>query len=144
MKAIVLFSLFFLSVTISTQQSPKSEVESTKDTTKIDYDAVFESVEEDAEYTGGYVKMFKFIQENLVYPDEISNYDNSLDIGRIRVKFIVEKNGSLSQIEVLNKSPEIKKMYQDLFAKMPPWKPAKLNGIIVRQQVFLPIIICLN
>jgi hypothetical protein len=144
MKVIVLFSLLFLSVTISAQQSPKSEVENTKDSTKIDYNAVFEYVEEEAEYIGGHGLMFKFIQENLVYPVEISNANDSPGMGRVRVKFVVEKNGTLSQIEVLNDIPEIRKMYLDLFTKMPPWKPAKLNGIIVRQQCFLPINICLN
>ncbi len=144
MKAIVLFSLLFLCARISAQQSPKSEVENIKDSTKIDYDAVFEYVEEEAEYIGGHSLIFKFIQENLVYPDEISNSNDSPGMGRVRVKFVVEKNGSLSQIEVLNDIPEIRKMYLDLFTKMPPWKPAKLNGIIVRQQFFIPIIICLN
>ena len=144
MKAKVLFSLLFLCARISAQQSPKSEVENIKDSTKIDYDAVFEYVEEEAEYIGGHGLMFKFIQENLVYPDEISNSNDSPGMGRVRVKFVVEKNGSLSQIEVLNDIPEIRKMYLDLFTKMPPWKPAKLNGIIVRQQFLIPIIICLN
>ena len=142
MKAIVLFSLLFLSVAISAQQTPKSEVENIKDSTKIDYDAVFEYVDEEAEYIGGHGLMFKFIRENLVYPNEISNSNDSPGMGRVRVKFVIEKNGTLSQIEVLNDVPEIRKMYLDLFTKMPPWKPAKLNGIIVRQQVFFPINIC--
>jgi hypothetical protein len=142
MKAKVLFSLLFLCARISAQQSPKSEVENIKDSTKIDYDAVIKYVDEDAEYPGGFVKMMKFIQENIVYPDGILL--SSPDIGRIRVKFIVEKNGTLSQIEVLNENSELRKIYHDVFVKMPPWKPAKLNGIIVRQQFFLPINICLN
>jgi hypothetical protein len=142
MKAIVLFSLLFLSVTISAQQSPKSEVDNIKDSTKTDYDTVIKYVDEDAEYPSGFVKMMKFIQENIVYPDGI--LFSSTDIGRIRVKFIVEKNGTLSQIEILNENSELRKIYHDVFAKMPPWKPAKLNGIIVRQQFFLPIIIHLN
>jgi hypothetical protein len=144
MKSLLLIASLFIGFKFTAQQSPKSEVENTKDSTKIDYNAVFEYVEEEAEYIGGHGLMFKFIQENLVYPVEISNANDSPGMGRVRVKFVVEKNGTLSQIEVLNDIPEIRKMYLDLFTKMPPWKPAKLNGIIVRQQCFLPINICLN
>ena len=142
MKALFLFVFLFLGFNFTAQQSPKAEAENIKDSTKFDYDAVFKYVDEEAEYIGGYPAMMKFIQENVVYPDGILVI--SPDMGRIRVKFIVEKNGTLSQIEVLNENPEFRKLYQELFAKMPPWKPAKLDGIIVRQLFFLPIIICFN
>ncbi len=140
MKALFLFAFLFLGFNYTAQQSPKAE--NIKDSIKIDYDAVFKHVDEEAEYIGGFAAMMKFIQENVVYPDGILVI--SPDMGRIRVKFVVEKNGTLSQIEVLNENPEFRKLYQELFAKMPSWKPAKLDGIIVRQQFFLPIIICFN
>jgi len=138
MKSFLLIVILLLGFNFPAQQSPKAE--NIKDSTKIDYDAVFKYVEEEAEYIGGFAAMMKFIQSNLVYPD-----DNSIDISEfllIRVKFIIEKNGTFSQIEVLKDIPEIRKMYLDLFTKMPPWKPAKHNGIVVRQQVFLPIRFC--
>ena len=140
MKSLLLIASLFIGFNFTAQQSPKNEVENIKDSTKIDYDAVFKYVEEEAEYIGGFGAMMKFIQSNLVYPDGSSI--DIFEILSIKVKFIVEKNGTLSQIEVLNDIPEIRKMYLDLFTKMPPWKPAKLNGIIVRQQVFFPITIC--
>lgn len=138
MKALFLIVILFLGFNFTAQQSPKAE--NIKDSIKIDYDAVIKYVDEDAEYPGGLAALLRFIQENLVYPD-----DNSIEIsefGRIRVYLTVEKNGTLSEIEVLNKNPKIKKMYEDIFAKMPPWKPAKLDGIVVRQKFFIPIYIC--
>ena len=140
MKALFLIVFLFLGLNFTAQQSPKTTIENIKDSTKIDYDAVFKYVDEEAEYIGGYPAMMKFIQENVVYPDSILVI--SPDMGRIRVKFIVEKNGTLSKIEVLNENPEFRKLYQELFAKMPPWKPAKLDGIVVRQKFFIPIYIC--
>lgn len=140
MKSFLLIIFLIIGFISNAQESPKTTIENIKDSTIFDYDAVFEYVDEEAEYIGGFGAMMKFIQSNLVYPD-----DNSIDISEfllIRVKFIVEKNGTLSQIEVLNENPEFRKLYQELFAKMPPWKPAKHNGIVVRQQVFLPIRFC--
>jgi protein TonB len=142
MKSFLLSVFLFLGFNFPAQETPKTTIENIKDSIKIDYDAVIKYVDEDAEYPGGLAAMMKFIQGNVVYPDGILVI--SPDMGRIRVKFIVEKNGTLSQIEVLNENPEFRKLYQELFAKMPPWKPAKLDGIIVRQQFFLPIIICFN
>ncbi|NCA22461.1 MAG: hypothetical protein EBS86_15165, partial [Crocinitomicaceae bacterium] len=98
MKSFLLIVILLLGFNFTAQESPKAE--NIKDSTKIDYNAVFEYVDEEAEYIGGFAAMMKFIQSNLVYPD-----DNSIDISEfllIRVKFIVEKNGTLSQIEVLN------------------------------------------
>jgi len=140
MKSFLLIIFIIIGFISNAQESPKTTIENIKDSTESDYDAVITYVDEDAEYIGGYPAMMKFIQENVVYPDGILVI--SPDMGRIRVKFIVEKNGTLSQIEVLNENPEFRKLYQELFAKMPPWKPAKLDGIIVRQQFFLPIRFC--
>lgn len=140
MKSFLLIIFLIIGFISNAQESPKTTIENIKDSTKIDYDGVFEYVDEEAKYIGGYTALMKFIQSNLVYPD-----DNSIDISEfllIRVKFIVEKNGTLSQIDVLNENSELRKIFRDVFAKMPPWKPAKQNGIIVRQKVFLPIRFC--
>jgi protein TonB len=140
MKSFLLIIFLIIGFISNAQESPKTTIENIKDSTIFDYDAVIKYVDEDAEYPGGLVAMMKFIQENLVYPDY-----NSIDIsefGRIRVYFTVEKDGSLSEIEVLNKNPKIKKLHEDVFAKMPPWKPAKLNGIVVRQRFFIPVHFC--
>lgn len=142
MKSLLLIASLFIGFNFTAQQSPKNEVENTKDSTKIDYNAVFEYVEEEAEYIGGFGAMMKFIQSNLVYPGGSSI--DIFEILSIKVKFIVEKNGTLSEIEGLNKNPEIRKLHQDIFAKMPPWKPAKQNGIVVRQQAYISMIIHVN
>jgi hypothetical protein len=87
MKSFLLIIFLIIGFISNAQESPKTTIENIKDSTKIDYDAVFKYVDEEAEYIGGHGLMFKFIQENIVYPDGI--LVSSPDIGRIRVKFIV-------------------------------------------------------
>lgn len=98
---------------------------------------VFEAVEIMPEPKEGMPNFVKWIGENYSYPQ--SALDNNVQ-GLIQVKFVVEKDGSLSSFEVLRDmgfgtgNEAIK-----LLKKTKRWNPGVQNGIPVRVTFTLPI-----
>jgi protein TonB len=94
-------------------------------------------VEQNAEFPGGPAAMAQFIQKNLKYP-EIA-LENQIE-GTVVVEFVVEKDGSISNIKVLkdigggcgNEAMRIIKM-------MPKWTPGKQRDMAVRVKMRAPI-----
>jgi TonB family protein len=83
-------------------------------------------------YTGGNEALKKFKEENVKFPPEIK----SLGIeGFVNVKFIVEKDGSLSNIKVImGVSPTLDAEAIRVTKMMPPWQPGLEKGKPVRFQ----------
>jgi protein TonB len=99
-------------------------------------------VEEEAEYLGGYARMMKFIQEHLVYPSTEIEIGTQ---GRVTLRFVVEKNGEISNVSILQSlSPDCDKAAIKVVRDMPNWKPGKNGGRAVRQWCTLPINFTLN
>jgi TonB family protein len=61
-------------------------------------DTVFNSVDQNAEFPGGMPAFAKYLQENLKYPASAQRLNVS---GKVYVQFIVRKDGSASNFEVL-------------------------------------------
>ncbi|MFK7949710.1 MAG: energy transducer TonB [Saprospiraceae bacterium] len=88
-------------------------------------------------------KMLEFIFKNIKYPT-ISR-ENGLE-GRIVVSFVIEKDGSISNIKMIRNPccEEIKQMMLKLIKSFPKFEPDKHKGIPVRVQFLLPITVCLE
>lgn len=117
----------------------------TPDTSAADT-SVYIVAEEDAEFPGGTEALLAYLHKNIRYP-QLAN--GEILPSMVIVSFIVEKDGSLSGIRFLRESRSAGE--QELAAEclrvlraMPAWKPAKMNGNIVRQEIRLPIRICLK
>lgn len=102
---------------------------------------VFTAVEQRAEFPGGEEALNKWRSSNIRYPQ--SAIDNGIS-GRVVVRFVVEKDGSVSNVTVL------KGVDKDLDAeairvvkRMPKWTPAKNNGHPVRSYFTLPVLFSL-
>jgi protein TonB len=96
-------------------------------------------VEEDAEYPGGYPAMMKYIQDHLNYPPSAIELGIQ---GKVTLKFVVEKNGQVSNVSVVRGIPgcaECDKEAVKVVTNMPNWKSAKNAGKQVRQWNTLPI-----
>jgi len=98
---------------------------------------VFLVVEEAPEFPGGQDAMMKFLADNITYPKEALD---SLIHGTVYVNFIVEPDGSVSNIEVKRGigggcDEEAVRVIQ----MMPKWKPGTQRGEPVRVQYSLPI-----
>lgn len=99
-------------------------------------------VEEEAEFPGGYASMMRFIQENFVVPEADVQIETR---GRITVRFVVEKNGQVSNVTVeRGLTSSCDKEAIKVVSKMPNWKPGKNGGRAVRQWCTLPINVQVN
>ena len=100
---------------------------------------IFTIVEENAEFPGGISEMVKFIQKNLQYPAMAREAGIS---GKCFLKFVVNENGEISNVEVLKGVPgcsDCDKEAIRVVKSMPKWKPAKMTGRSVKCYFNLPI-----
>ena len=99
---------------------------------------VYDCVEQMPSFPGGTQKLKEFIEENLHYPKEL---EESCVQGRVIVRFIVERNGKLSNVKVVKSvHPVLDKEALRIVKLMPRWIPGRQNGITVRVKCYIPII----
>ena len=99
---------------------------------------VYDCVEQMPSFPGGTQKLKEFIEENLRYPKEL---EESCVQGRVIVRFIVERNGKLSNVKVVKSvDPVLDKEAIRIVKLMPRWIPGRQNGITVRVKCYIPII----
>jgi TonB family protein len=100
-------------------------------------DSIVEAPDTHPEFEGGQEAMFKYIAENVKYPE---NAMEAGEEGKVFVECIVEKDGSISGTNVLRGvSAEIDKEAIRVMNTMPKWKPAQLEGKNVRSVIIIPI-----
>lgn len=104
-------------------------------TTKTD-EPVFEMVEVIPEYPGGEEARQKFIAQNIVYPPLAIENNKQ---GTVIIKFIVEKDGSVSNPEAIKNFDEDCAKEAIRVVKLMKWKPGEQRGKKVRVKMFLPI-----
>ena len=90
------------------------------------------------EFPGGQQEMLKYIQENLIYPKQALKKQIQ---GRSICQFIVEKDGSISHIQVVRSSgnKSLDRAAIRVIKTMPKWTPGRLQGKIVRTTYALPV-----
>jgi len=109
----------------------------------VDNDKVEEWVDVEAKFKGGNVEMMKFVQTYVEYPE----YSKSIgDQGKVYVRFIVERDGSISSVKAISEeaSKSLKKEAERVVRSFPKWIPGELNGKRVRSYVRLPITFVLD
>ncbi len=90
------------------------------------------------EFPGGQQEMLKYVQENLIYPKLALKKQIQ---GRSICQFIVEKDGSISHIQVVRSSgnKSLDRAAIRVIKTMPKWTPGRLQGKIVRTYYTLPV-----
>ncbi len=102
-----------------------------------DPNEVFLIVEKEAEPVGGLSAFYKFIYDNLKYPRQARRMGIE---GKVYVQFIVERDGSLTDIQIMKGiGAGCNEETLRVFEKAPKWKPAKQRGIPVRVRRAMPI-----
>jgi TonB family protein len=98
---------------------------------------VFTAVEHAPDYPGGVNKFYKFLQQNIKYPADARNKKIE---GKVFVTFIVEKDGSLSNLKII-RDPGAGCGAEALrvMKLSPKWNAGVQNGHKVRVQYTLPI-----
>ncbi|MDR2840422.1 MAG: energy transducer TonB [Paludibacter sp.] len=96
---------------------------------------VYEIVEQMPQFPGGEDALLDFLSENIHYPLSSIEFQ-----GRVTCRFVVEKDGSISRIEVLRKlEKECDEEAVRVIKSMPKWTPGKQNGEIVAVWYTIPI-----
>ncbi|HNW69784.1 MAG TPA: TonB family protein [Bacteroidales bacterium] len=102
-----------------------------------DPNAVYTYVEEAPSYPGGENARMQFLRNNIKYPKLA--LQNKIQ-GKVYISFIVEKNGSLSNIKVLQGiGAGCDEEALRVVNLMPKWKPGKTQGREVRVVITMPV-----
>ncbi len=97
---------------------------------------------EPAMFKGGLAAMRTFLQKNLQYPKDAKIYEIE---GKVSLRFTVDPNGRISDIEVLRSpDPILSQEAIRVVKSMPDWKPAKQAGRKVYTRLSIPINFKLN
>lgn len=119
------------------QPKPVETVAAPVAVTPDDESQVFTVVEEMPKFPGGQTALLQFLAKNVKYPVEAIEKKIS---GRVMISFIVEKDGSLSNVEVLkNVDPALDAEAVRVVKSMPKWEPGKQRGHVVRVKYTLPV-----
>ena len=88
------------------------------------------------EFPGGQHALFKYLGENIIYPEIALGIE-----GRVICQFIVNKNGHITEVEVVRSSGDQRLDQEALrvIKQMPQWIPGEKDGEKVRVQYTLPI-----
>ena len=112
------------------------------DSTESDQEEVYQVVEQQPSFPGGMEELFKYLTYNVKYPIDATK--NKIE-GRILVTFVVEHDGSISNVNVANSVyPSLDKESIRVVSGMPKWIPGKANGKTVRVKYTIPITFRLN
>lgn len=99
-------------------------------------------VERRPEFPGGQKALMEFLKSNLIYPKVAR--DSSIQ-GRVIVKFTVEKDGTITDVEVVRGvHPALDEEAVRVVSMMPKWKPGTQMGDIVRTKFTLPVLFKIN
>lgn len=94
-------------------------------------------VEQKPSFPGGDAAMYKWLNDNIIYPAAASEEGVQ---GKVTVQFIVEKDGSISHVQVVRgKHPALDAEAARVIRKMPRWTPGRNNGQPVRVTYHLPV-----
>lgn len=99
-------------------------------------------VEQMPEPTGGMASFYKFISKEMKYPSLARR--NNIE-GRVFVQFIVDNDGSLSDIQIIKGiGGGCDEEAARVLAQAPKWNPGKQRGKAVRVRMIVPIHFRLN
>ena len=98
---------------------------------------VFDVVEQMPSFPGGMGALMSWLSQNIKYP--VIAAENGVQ-GRVIVQFVVEKDGSVTDVRVAKSvDPSLDKEAQRVVKSMPRWIPGKQNGSAVRVKYTVPV-----
>lgn len=113
---------------IAAPEPPKHVVEETK---------IFTIVEQMPMYPGGDAALMGYLRDNIKYPTVAA--ENGVQ-GRVVVGFVVERDGSITDVNILRGvDPSLDREAMRVVKSMPRWNPGKQNGSAVRVKYQVPV-----
>lgn len=130
MKKLILLSIMAV-VCLMTASAQKTVVSQSNQN-------IYDAVEQMPEFPGGMPAMMEFLQTNIKYPKDAIKQNVG---GRVMVMFVVEPDGSLSNVRVARKVfPSLDAEAVRVVKAMPKWKPGKEKGRAVRVNFTMPVV----
>ncbi len=103
----------------------------------VEEEEIFVFVEEYPSYPGGEEALYKYLGQNIQYPDVAR--DNNIT-GTVVIRFVVEKDGSITKAAIAREiGGGCGKEALRVVNSMPKWKPGKQSGKAVRTEFTLPV-----
>ena len=113
---------------IAAPEPPKHVVEETK---------IFTVVEQMPMFPGGNEALMGYLRDNIHYPTVAA--ENGVQ-GRVVVGFVVERDGSITDVNILRGvDPSLDREAMRVVKSMPKWTPGKQNGSAVRVKYQVPV-----
>ncbi|WP_293475857.1 energy transducer TonB [Prevotella sp.] len=113
---------------IAAPEPPKHVVEETK---------IFTVVEQMPMFPGGEGALMGYLRDNIHYPTVAA--ENGVQ-GRVVVGFVVERDGSITDVNILRGvDPSLDREAMRVVKSMPKWTPGKQNGSAVRVKYQVPV-----
>lgn len=124
-----------------TELKTVEEAENPEQPTVVDMESNplnFRVVEELPEFPGGAVELMKWLTKNLRYPTSAQQRRIQ---GKVVTQFIVNKDGSISNIEVVKSvDSSLDREALRVLHMMPQWTPGRQDAKPCRTQVCIPIV----
>lgn len=134
MKKTILMAIAACMMTLGAQAQVKNQPNISQE--------VYDVVEEMPVFPGGIQGMIKFLSENISYPKDAQEKKIS---GRVIISFVVEKNGSVSEVQTERSLyPSLDEEAVRVVKSMPNWTPGKQGGQVVRVKYTLPVTFSLD
>jgi protein TonB len=131
-KAMMIAGISVL-LTLSSCDKDNDDIDDPEPVTEI----VDETVDQMASYPGGIPALMDFLNENIKYPEQAEREGIE---GRVVAGFIVERDGSVSNIEILKSvHPLLDAEVVRVMSLMPNWIPGKQHGMPIRTRYSMPV-----
>lgn len=107
--------------------------------TEVTDNQVYDRVDQMPQFPqDGMAGLLRYLRKNVIYPQEAQ--ENGVQ-GTVRVQFIVGKDGSLTDVKVVQRvDPYLDKEAVRVIQSMPRWKAGHKNGKPVRVRYTIPIV----
>lgn len=130
-KTILFLALVLLTFSKSNAQTSEAEKED---------NTIYTTLEISPSFPGGLDSLKSYVKRHTIYPEIYRRYRYT---ERLFVNFVIEKDGSVSNIKLIQGGfREFEKAALDIVKNMPRWNPALQNGKPMRCYMTLPINFC--
>ena len=104
---------------------------------QVEDETIYWKVDKKPEFPGGKTALDRFVKNNLRHPVTIPGYNL---YGRVVCEFVVNANGSVSDIEVVRSNyPAMNDEVLRVLREMPQWSPGLINDTPVRTRYTRPV-----
>lgn len=137
MKACLIYFLFYLNLHVAIGQETNSRDHEVNHVDTLSGEPIYNSVDIIPAFPGGRKNLIRYLNKNLKYPFKARNQKIE---GRVIVQFVVDRNGLIRNVTVLEGVEEtLDAEATRVISEMPPWNPGVKNGENVNVYLILPV-----